>query len=189
LLNSCKEGARKDFLLAREILENCGFLVNVEKSIKNPTQIIEYLGLIVNSLLLSLSLRQEKLFEILKLCGVLMKRETTSLREIARILGNLAWAVKCIPFAQAHYKALQRFHIRESSRSNGNLSTIVSLDKESRDNLAWWVENIVSLNGRAMTAVEPDIIIYSDASKKGWGEFKMVLRQEVLGRKMIGIDI
>ena len=189
LLNSCREGARKDFLLAREILENCGFLVNVEKSIGNPTQIIEYLGLIVNSLLLSLSLRQEKLFEILKLCGDLMKRETTSLREIARILGNLAWAVKCIPFAQAHYRALQRFHIRESSRSNGNLSTIVSLDKESRDNLAWWVENIVSLNGRAMAAVEPDIVIYSDASKKGWGEFKMVLRQEVLGRKMIGIDI
>ena len=66
---------------------------------------------------------------------------------------------------------------------------LVSLDKESRDNLAWWVENIVSLNGRAMTAVEPDIVIYSDASKKGWGEFKMVLRQEVLGRRMIGIDI
>ena len=129
---------------------NCGFLVNVEKSIKNPTQIIEYLGLIVNSLLLSLSLRQEKLFEILKLCGDL----------------------HCIPFAQAHYRALQRFHIRESSRSNGNLSTIVSLDKESRDNLAWWVENIVSLNGRAMTAVEPDIIIYSDASKKVGGSSK-----------------
>jgi hypothetical protein len=66
LLNSCKEGARKDFLLARKILENCGFLVNVEKSIENPAQIIEYLGLIVNSLLLSLSPRQEKLLEILK---------------------------------------------------------------------------------------------------------------------------
>ncbi len=133
--------------MAREILENCGFFINVEKSIENLTQVIEYLGLIVNSLLLSLSLRQEKLFEILKLCGDL----------------------HCIPFAQAHYRALQRFHIRESSRSNGNLIAIVSLHKESRDNLAWWAKNIVSLNGRAMTAVEPDIIIYSDASKRGWG--------------------
>ncbi len=53
------------------------------------TQIIEYLGLIVNSLLLSLSLRQEKLVEILNLCNDLVKRKTASLREIAKILGNL----------------------------------------------------------------------------------------------------
>jgi hypothetical protein len=96
-----------------------------------------------------------------------MKRETASLREIAKIVGNLAWAVKCIPFAQAHYRALQRFHINENFRFNGSLSAIVKLDRESRDNLKWWVDNIESLNSRAMTAVEPDIIIYSNASKKG----------------------
>ncbi|KAI9551304.1 hypothetical protein GHT06_002504 [Daphnia sinensis] len=173
LLNSCKEGARKDFLLAREVLENCGFFISVKKSVDKPTQIIEYLGLIVNSLLFSLSLRQEKIVEILKLCGKLFKRKTASLREIARVLGNLAWAVKCIPFAQAHYRALQGFHITECSRANGFLNTTVTLDKESRDDLTWWVDNIESLNGRAMTAVEPDIIIYSDASKTGWGESKM----------------
>jgi hypothetical protein len=119
LLNNCEEGARKDFLLAKEILENCGFLINIEKTIEEPTQIIEYLGLIVNSLHLSLSLRHEKLVEILHLCNDLMKRETASLREISKILGNLAWAVKCIPFAQAHYRALQRFHINGNSRFNG----------------------------------------------------------------------
>ena len=76
-------------------------------------QIIEYLGLIVNSLLLSLSLRQEKFLEILKFCGDLVKRETTSLREIAKIFGNLAWDIKCIPYAQAHYRALQRCSARK----------------------------------------------------------------------------
>ena len=73
------------YLLAKEILENCGFLINIEKTIEKPTQIIEYLGLIVNSLHLSLSLRQEKLVEILYLCNDLMKRETASLREISKI--------------------------------------------------------------------------------------------------------
>jgi hypothetical protein len=84
-LNNCEEGARKDFLLAKEILENCGFLINIEKTIEKPTQIIEYLGLIVNSLHLSLSLRQEKLVEILYLCNDLMKRETASLRKFEGI--------------------------------------------------------------------------------------------------------
>ena len=53
------------------LLENCGFVINVEKSINTPRQIIEFLGLIVDSRNLSLSLRAEKVAEIIRLCQVL----------------------------------------------------------------------------------------------------------------------
>ncbi len=101
ILNSNAEGAGRYYLFAVSILEKCGFLTNLEKSVGTPEQFIEYLGLIIDSKSLSLFLRPEKIVEIIDLCGKALERVSVSLREIAKILGNLAWAIKAIPFAQS----------------------------------------------------------------------------------------
>ncbi len=65
-LNQSKEGVEQDFLKAVRVLEACGFLVNFDKSIGKGTKIIEYLGLMVNSENLSLSLLSKKVEEVKK---------------------------------------------------------------------------------------------------------------------------
>lgn len=67
ILNSNAEGEGRDYFFAVSILENCGFLINLEKSVGTPEQVIEYLGLIIDSKSLSLSLRPEKTAEIIDL--------------------------------------------------------------------------------------------------------------------------
>ena len=48
LLNSSQKEAEREFLVTTALLENCGFVINVEKSVNTPRQIIEFLGLIVD---------------------------------------------------------------------------------------------------------------------------------------------
>jgi hypothetical protein len=74
------------------ILEACGFLINTEKSIGEGAKYIEYLGLLINSEKLSLSLLPKKKGEIVLLCEKALNAESLSLRDIAKILGNFAWA-------------------------------------------------------------------------------------------------
>lgn len=112
LLNANVEGAGKDYVLAVSLLEKCGFLINLGKSVGSPSQVIEYLGIIINSRSLPLFLRPEKIAEITDLCNNALKRVSVSLREVAKILGNLAWAIKAIPFAQARHRGLQLQYIR-----------------------------------------------------------------------------
>jgi hypothetical protein len=94
ILNSNAEGAGRDYLFAVSILKKCGFLINLEKLVGTPEQVIEYLGLIIESKSLSLSLRPEKIVEIIDLCGKALELVSVYLRDIAKILGNLAWAIK-----------------------------------------------------------------------------------------------
>ncbi len=61
IFNSNAEGAGRDYLFAVSILEKCGFIINLEKFVGTPEQVIEYLGLIIDSKSLSLSLLPEKL--------------------------------------------------------------------------------------------------------------------------------
>lgn len=44
IMSSSKEGARADVKKATELLQYLGFLINFEKSIVEPSQIMEYLG-------------------------------------------------------------------------------------------------------------------------------------------------
>lgn len=153
------------------ILEKCGFLINIEKFIDLPSQIIEYLDLIINSRRLALFLRKEKITEISELCRNDRHQASVSLREIARILGDLTWAIKAIPYAQAHYKSLQSQYIKGCKQSGDSLDSAIVLDSYSKDNFAWWIANVGNLNGRPMSASDPDLVIYSDASLSGWGPF------------------
>ena len=171
ILNSCAEGARRDFLLVVSVFESCGFLINLEKSVGTPNQVMEYLGLIVDSRSLSLSLRPEKVAEIIELCRNALKHVSISLREVAKILGNLAWAIKAIPFAQAHYRELQLQFIESKKQFENSLNSSIYLNSASKRDLTWWIDNINRCNGRPMSATEPDLAIFSDASLSGWGRF------------------
>jgi hypothetical protein len=42
------------------LLQSLGFLINWEKSIIDPSQVIEYLGLVINTVRLSFSLPSDK---------------------------------------------------------------------------------------------------------------------------------
>ena len=43
------------------------------------------------------------------------------------------------------------------------------LDADSLADIFWWKSNILTVNGRQITPLEPDFVIFSDASSSGWG--------------------
>ena len=64
--------AYQHLLLTLDVLELVGFLVNYTKSITSPTQEIDFLGLVVNSRTMTLSLPQEKILKIQKEANLLL---------------------------------------------------------------------------------------------------------------------
>lgn len=151
------------------ILRFLGFLLNEKKSVFTPSQVIEFLGTVINSNLLSFSLPLSKVTKVTQLCEKALRAQRLSLRQLASILGNFSWAIPTVPFAKAHFRNLQRFYISESRKCNGDLNQVVVLPSTAEMDLEWWHSNLPLFNGKAMMPDEPDMVIYSDASLKGWG--------------------
>jgi hypothetical protein len=168
IISSSKEQAAKDFNIAKGLLEDLGFIVHQTKSIATPSQTIEFLGLIVNSMNLSVFLPDTKVDSIIDLCALAIDKNQISLYEIARILGKFTWATSALNFAQAHYRSLQSQYI-DNTKFNSNLERKISLSQEAVRDLRWWVENLKEVNGKPLTVADPDLIIYSDACLSGWG--------------------
>ena len=148
IMNESEEGARADFKSALDILEFLGFLINWEKSITNPANIMEYLEMVVDSNKLSFSLPITKVQHVKLLCKKTLASGTVPLRAVASILGNFTWAIPTIPFAQSHYRSMQHFYITEAKKAGGNLNVKCSLSSESRSDLEWRVFNLGKSNGK-----------------------------------------
>jgi hypothetical protein len=103
------------------------------------------------------------------MCEGALSEGRVSLRTLASIQGNFSWAIPAIPFAQAHYRSLQRFYILNAQRVDFNLKAEVCLSPGARLDLNWWVANIEKANGKMFFPRDPDFEIFSDASLTGWG--------------------
>ena len=169
ILNQSLSGILKDLEEVINLLEFLGFIINYKKSVVVPQQILEYLGLVIDSNKLSLSLPHGKIDSVTKLCFDSLEADragSLSLRDLAKVMGNFSWAIPAVPFAQGHFRKLQSFYL---SHSHGDLSKIVSLSQEARTDLFWWATQLESANGKSFFPDNPDLVIFSDASLKGWG--------------------
>jgi hypothetical protein len=68
-MNESREGVISDVSTAIDLLTSLGFLVNGKKSVLLPSQSLEYLGLLIDSIArLSLALPSDKVLSMLKMC-------------------------------------------------------------------------------------------------------------------------
>ena len=53
-------------------------------------------------------------------------------------------------------------------KSKGNFDALMTLSSQSRTELTWWVDNILT-STKAISHGNPDLILTTDASNAGWG--------------------
>ena len=71
-MNSSKVGLQQDMTTARYLLENLGFVINLEKSCFQATQQLEFLGFVVNTLDMTLLLPDCKVEAIKSHCSKML---------------------------------------------------------------------------------------------------------------------
>ena len=169
VLGSSYDECASSVVIVIQSLESLGFLVNFKKSETDPTQCIEYIGLIIDSLSSSFRLTEKKISDIVRLCKEALKKGVCSLRALAQIIGNLNWATYAVPYAPAHFRGLQSLYNLGSKANNNNLDVAVVLDDDSRADLLWWISEADFTSGRPLIPSRPEIRIASDASLSGWG--------------------
>ena len=69
------------------LLESLGFTVNYQKSVLIPSTTIEFLGFVVDSKTLTLSLPKEKVKKAKKACQAILDNPLPSLQQLSQLLG------------------------------------------------------------------------------------------------------
>ena len=150
------------------LLQHLGFVINWKKSVLHPAQSMEYLGFVISSIEMKLFLPPGKMSQVVQDCKDLILERSASVRTLSQIIGKLTSTMQAVLPAPLHYRHLQMLQVKGMLEGK-ECNSVVSLDMECRNDLQWWIDQLLIWNGRSLISSAPDLIITTDASLKGWG--------------------
>ena len=162
-------GQARDRDTALFVMMKLGFTVNWEKSELNPKQVIEFLGMTIDSHKMLLSLPPGKVQSIKAKCQQLLTLKCTTVRQVAKLVGKIAASVKAVVPGQLFCRQLQMLKTQGLLAQQQNYEAEITLTPECKEELQWWIECLDQHNGQSFLTSVPDMTIRTDASKQGWG--------------------
>ena len=106
---------------------------------------------------------------------------TPSIRLVAKLIGNLVATEEAFPIAPLHYKPIEIDKAEAVEMNDGNYDAHMMLNETSIHEIKWWINNIMDLK-YWIHCPPVDKVIYTDASKQGWGQNLMALQPTVDGQ-------
>ena len=73
-----------------------------------PTQETEFLGFLINSVTMTVSLTHAKKEAIKEMCFLALSMNLVTIRFVAKILGKLSSSFIAVPLGNLHYRTLER---------------------------------------------------------------------------------
>ena len=110
LCASCAEVLEHRIKFTLDIFNKCGFTVNLDKSVLVPTQKLEFLGFLIDTINYTISVLPSKIKCTGKLVQPIVKnpRKKIPIRHLAKIIGKVVSLFPASLHAQLHYRMMER---------------------------------------------------------------------------------
>lgn len=168
IMSRCPEQASRDTTFLQHTFSDLGFNVNLEKSALSPSQELEFLGFILNTKSMKISLSHKKVSAILRDISNLITLEVPTAKQVAQVIGSLVSTFPAVLQGPLHYRALEVGKTNALFR-RGSYKEPCPLSPAMLSELLWWQNNLASHNGKDIQTPPIQKVITSDASKSGWG--------------------
>ena len=150
------------------LLDKVGFVIHPEKSVLLPTQIITFLGFVLNSILMQVSLTPERAQKLKDACENLLATASPSIRDVAHVLGLMTSSFAGVMYGPLHQKFLEIDKTQALNLHKGNFDKKINLSQEAEMDLKWWVRALPAAYN-LINHGDPQVTMTTDASLIGWG--------------------
>ena len=150
------------------LFTSLGFLVHPEKSVLVPTRKLKFLGFILDSERMIVSLTLSRAGAIKEAAKRLLAKPNPTIQDLAEVIGRFVAAFQGCLHGPLHYRQLESDKISALKKSQGDYHAPVTLSNLAQQDLHWWIQNIQNAKN-PINHPNPTIILESDASNMGWG--------------------
>ncbi|XP_068757760.1 uncharacterized protein [Montipora capricornis] len=161
---SCRTKARA----VRADLCNAGFVVNEDKSVWEPTQVLDWLGITWNAALGTFKIVERRIVKIINSIDHIIEADfKVSARELSSFTGQV---ISTGPVVGNIGGRIMTRQCPLSTSCGDNWDSISLLDDYCKEELYFWKENMVNINTRyCFVSKVRSYFVYSDASATGGG--------------------
>jgi hypothetical protein len=155
-------------LATADLFNKLGFTIHPSKSVFRPTHRIQFLGFILDSTQMTVSLPGDKSALIKTACNELIHANQPTIRHAAEVIGLLVASFPRVERGPLFFRDLEHDKITALKMARGNFDGPIDLSAGAISDLQWWVDSVES-EKRRITHGTPSLTIESDASTRGWG--------------------
>ena len=158
----CHDNVQKTFMLFGDL----GLPIHNEKSILIPSQVLTFLGFVLNSVTMAVQLTDSRKQKLKNACLNLVHKETCTVQNVAEVIGLIVSSFPGMDHATLHYRCLERDKSNALRENKGNFGSFLTLSPSSKEELNWWIFNVDK--HKCISHGEPELHIQTDASTHGW---------------------
>lgn len=178
LLHHTQTGLQESLSVVLALFDSLGIWVNYPKSHLQPSQRVEYLGVLFLLDSMELTLPESKVLSISSRCREILQQPCLPRRALESLLGSLNFASGLVPLGRLRLLPLISWVNSHTSPSSRDLP--VPLDGGFRSALQVWGDVSFLQSPVPMSVPPPDIQLMTDASRFGWSG--AILPDRVMGQ-------
>ena len=145
-----------------------GFHIHPEKSVFIPSQKLTFLGFVLDSIAMTVTLTEEKVQGILSVCASQLKTQMPTIRQVAEVIAILVSNFPGAQYGPLPYRHLERDKYLALVANKGDYGGEMQLSPPALAELQWWRDNAQTLK-RDIQHAHLSTSIQSDASTLCWG--------------------
>ena len=165
--SSSRESLLRDLQTVLQLCHELGIVVNPQKSNLVPSQIVQYLGVVIDTTSFRASPSQERISKLQSTAEEFRSSASPPASLWLSLLGVLSSLAHLVPGGRLRMRSLQICLHRSWDRQD--LGAPVSASAECLRDLQWWLHLPRLSLGVSLCQVSPDLHFWSDASDVGWG--------------------
>ena len=150
------------------LLRGLGFTIHPEKSVLVCTQQIIFLGFVIDSVKMTITLTEERKQSIYTFCQNIFSNYQATIIELAQTTGVIFPSFRAALYGQMYYMEFEECKVQSLARSGSNFDKKPYISKEAAHELKWWIRNIFDAFS-PIKLLPFDLTIFFDASLEGWG--------------------
>jgi len=151
------------------LVRSLGLLVNIPKSDLNPSQLVQYIGILFDLIESSARPADHRVQAFLRLARQFLKQQPQTAEQWQRVLGHMTSLEKLVPRGRLQMRPVQ-FRLSGCwSQHVDSPFKRIHLDEAAKQALLWWSEEVHLTAGVPLRVPPPDLTLFTDASTVGWG--------------------
>lgn len=172
-------------IIQRKDLGSCGFVVNEDKSCWSPRQIGEWLGFVINPILMQFRVPEKKVAKLKAILDSAIQDGFVTFRNLAKIAGS----VNSIYLAVGPIARLLTRQMYAAIDSRSAWDSILPISSSLMVELKFWYLNIDCFNGYSIRPPPTSsVVIFTDASDVAFGGFSSNLSVSSVSGMLLADD-
>ena len=165
--SSSRDSLLHDLQVVLDLCRELGIVVNPAKSHLVPSQVVQYLGVVIDSRSFRASPSLERVARLRSTANAFLSCAAPPASTWLSLIGMLSSLSHLVPGGRLRVRSLQLCLHRLWDR--GDQSVQIPWSQDCLRDLLWWLDLPRLSLGLALVQISPDLYFWSDASDVGWG--------------------